>query len=115
MSDDAEPWPIVCVYDDPKTWRREVWWNGHRVASFCWTLFERSEVERHVPFYCPQDRFNPGQLWGDENAMKAGPKPEKAGPKPEVEKRPFRWYELKNLVAMLTVADSEPKGGTDGP
>lgn len=103
MSETAEPLPAVCIYDNPQTWRREVWRDGQRVASFCWTLFDQADIAKRIPFYCPPDPFNPGQLWGDESAMTTNSNP--AG-------NPGPWWKRKNLVAMLAAADSEPKGGT---
>lgn len=93
--------PLVCVHDNPATWRREVWLDGTKIASFCWTLFDQADFARKaLPFYCPSDPFRPGQLWGDAKAMEPCEKPGPGG-----------WWRVKNLVALLEAADSEPKGG----
>lgn len=104
MPDQQPGFPLVCINDNPATWRREVWQDGKKIASFCWTLFDHAGIARKtLPFYCPSDLFRPGQLWGDAKAME----PCKGTPSTG------GWWRVKSLVALLGAADSEPKGGGD--
>ena len=103
MSDQQPGLSLVCINDNPATWRREVWQDGKKIASFCWTLFDHADIARKtMPFYCPSDSFKPGQLWGAAKAME-----------PCEKLSPGGWWRVKNLVALLEAADSEPKGGGD--
>ena len=79
MSEQESDFALSCIHDNPSTWRREVWLDGRKIASFCWTLFDRDDIARKtVPFYCPIAPFKPDQIWGDAKAMypyKAPPSP----------------------------------------
>lgn len=104
MSEQESDFALSCIHDNPSTWRREVWLDGRKIATFCWTLFDRDDIARKtVPFYCPIAPFKPDQIWGDAKAMY----PCKAPPSPG------GWQRVRNLVAMHEAADSEPKGAGD--
>lgn len=58
----------ICIYDNPATFRREGWQDGHMAYSISYSLID--SIDRpELSWRCPSDGFCPGQLWGDKAAM----------------------------------------------
>jgi hypothetical protein len=62
----------VCVYDNPATFSRECWSNGHLQASYCADAMHRKDwpppdLCLHIGANCGP--WKEGQILGDKEAM----------------------------------------------
>jgi len=62
------------VYDNPATFMREYWEDGKCLEAMSYLIIDRM-VEyppERFPFYFNQGEFTPGQIIGNEKAIKYG-------------------------------------------